>query len=98
MRKLEFIRGGKTWHQVSKRRAEKLYNDNKVIALCASNMRPNGCFNQAIEIRKDHENAFNAFEFDAFEIDAFETICNSYSYYNCNHETGKYIVFYSEEV
>ena len=85
MRKLEFngaICGETiTLVQVQKRTAEKLFNSGKKIHIQSSNFHPFGVWSQCIEINNK-------------DGDSFESVVNSFEYYNCNNEAGKYAVFY----
>lgn len=70
-----------TIEQVQKRTAEKLFNSGETIYIQSSNFHPFGVWSQCIEINNKNG-------------DSFESAVNSFEYYNCNNEAGKYAVFY----
>ena len=69
--------------RINKRVARKLFNEGKTLWITACNMRPEcGLLMNA----GTYENEF--VDFDKF--------VNSFAYYNCNNETGRYPAFYIE--
>lgn len=84
MRNLEFtgIYFGETvtLKQVSKPSAKKLFNEGKSIFIQTSKFHPLGVCSQALQM--DNKES------------TFEEIVNSFKYYNCSNEAGKYVTFY----
>ena len=69
--------------RINKRVARKLFNEGKTLWITACNMRPEcGLLMNA----GTYEN----------ELADFDTFVNSFTYYNCNNETGRYPAFYIE--
>lgn len=69
--------------RINKRVARKLFNEGKTVWITACNMRPEcGLLMNA----GTYEN----------ELSDFDTFVNSFTYYNCNNETGRYPAFYIE--
>lgn len=69
--------------RINKRVARKLFNEGKTLWITACNMRPEcGLLMNA----GTYEN----------ELSDFDTFVNSFTYYNCNNETGRYPAFYIE--
>ena len=70
--------------RVNRRTAERLYNSGVAVGLCPCKMDPeNPYFNMLAWVN-------NSIESDK----SFESLCNAFSWYNCNAETGRYIAFY----
>lgn len=69
--------------RINKRVARKLFNEGKTFWITACNMRPEcGLLMNA----GTYEN----------ELADFDIFVNSFTYYNCNNETGRYPAFYIE--
>lgn len=73
--------------QINKTKARRLYNERKTIFLQSSNMRFDNVWQSAFALNKKDKNYG----------ETFDKICNSYTYYNCDNERGKYIHFYVAE-
>lgn len=77
--------------RVNKRVARRLFNEGKIITVfpCKANPRSPWWFgmewdrNYLLSIGEDGD---------------FDKLCNTFTYYNCNYETGYYPAFYVEEV
>ena len=67
--------------KVSKRTAQKLFNEGTMIFLQSSNIMFDNVWQHALSI-------------DNRDSESFEKICNSYKYYNCDAQRGNYIHFY----
>ncbi|WP_448973286.1 hypothetical protein [Oribacterium sp.] len=76
---------GKSWVRISKAQAKKLFESGEKVCFCPCKMRPFGWINGGIILEKDCYTDFD----DAMNMTLF---CN------CNHETGKYVSFYKQEV
>ena len=70
-----------TIEQVQKRTAKKMFQAGETVYVQSSNFHPLGVWSQCIEINNKNG-------------DSFESVVNSFEYYNCNNEAGKYAVFY----
>ena len=82
-----FKKYGKTWRRVTKKAAERLYNDGQYIIIAACNLRPDIC--GMIEHKATPEAEYN---------DRFNSIVAAFTWYNCiNAETGRYLAFYAAE-
>lgn len=84
MREIRY--NGKTYKQVQKRTAEKLFNQGKQINLISCKADPNSPW----------INGFHPIDNKSYESDpnAFNRIVTSYEIYNCNSELGMYASFY----
>ena len=71
--------------QIIKSTAKKLYDSGEAIYLNASNLSLNNPWTSPVRIQMNAENP-----------ESFESVVNSYRYYNCNNETGKYVNFFKE--
>ena len=69
--------------KINKTTARKLYNQGAEFWITACNMRPE-C---GILINPE----------TPYEFENFDQLYNSFSYYNCNPETGRYPAFYINE-
>ena len=74
-----------TIQQISKVAAKKLFEAGTEIYLQTSNFAPFGIWQNIFPVIKDT---------DPTNPTKFESIVNSFTYYNCNNETGKYAHFY----
>lgn len=70
-----------TLEQIQKRTAKKLFNSGETIYMQTSNFRPFGVWSQCIDINNKNG-------------ETFESLVNSFEYYNCNNESGRYATFY----
>lgn len=86
MYKREFTdNNNKTWLRIDKRKARRLFDQEKNIVLCADNLRPFGFYQPEAKINKTVYNL------------TFDQLCNEYKIYNCvSCETGYNIAFYME--
>lgn len=69
--------------RINKRVARKLFNEGKTFWITACNMRP------------ERGLLMNAGTYENELVD-FDTFVNSFAYYCCNNETGRYPAFYIE--
>lgn len=81
MNKYTFRVHGEQWERVSRATACKLWNAGEELIICPAKMRPGGPW--GIGAMVSPENATS-----------FHDMVNSFSYYNCTPETGKYPAFY----
>lgn len=71
--------------RISKTAARKLYNAGRDVLFIPCNLNPeNNFYNLGI-----WENKMLVGQYDSFE-----KLVNSFEFYNCNNETGKYTAFY----
>lgn len=71
--------------RISKTVARKLYNTGRDVLFIPCNLNPeNNFYNLGIWENKKL----------ASQYDSFEKLVNSFEFYNCNNETGKYTAFY----
>ncbi len=76
---------GKDLIRISKRMARELYEYGYKVYFCPCNLNPeNPCWSLGI-----WENKYLWGQYEDFD-----KLCNEYTYYNCNSETGEYISFY----
>lgn len=94
MTHLTFTNNGKTYRQITKRTAKKLYCEGKPVIVAPSNIRPFNPWGLWFELSQDkfHEAVIDEMGADKH----FISLCNSAIYYNCNNETGRYLRFYAE--
>ena len=89
MRNIKFSRWNKSYHQITKKHAEKLFYNGGSVLACASNLNPAMYAVKLAIVKKDGV---------PFPENQFEKLCNEVLYYNCiNAETGKYIRFYTND-
>jgi hypothetical protein len=82
-----------TIKQISKPKAKKLYESGETIYIQSSNFHPIGVWSAAMPINvKDGDIRPNWAENDA----KFENRVNSFEYYNCSNEQGRYSHFYQK--
>lgn len=77
----------KTLKQINKTEAKKLFEQGTQIYLQASNMHPFGVYQNVCPIRHDPHEADNT-------MNQFDYITNSYRWYNCDNERGRYVHYY----
>lgn len=88
MNKRAYTNNGKEWKRVSKAQARKLYYAGETVILCAVNMKPFGMLlDVSCPVNKNKRKEWQENDFDK--------IVNSYEYYTCNNELGKYSAFYA---
>lgn len=75
-----------TVKQINKLTAKKLYNNGETIYMQTSNFAPFGVWQNLMtaNVKEDIDNTVNQFEY----------LCDSFRWYNCDNERGKYIHFY----
>ena len=81
MKKYSFTNEGKTWARVTKKQAMAAYDSGFTVLLCPVKMRPFTPWHLEAYVDKSYGYPFN------------DTV-NSFEYYNCNSETGRYTAFY----
>lgn len=81
MKKYSFQNNGKEWVRVTKKTARAAYNAGLTIMMCPEKMRPFTPWHLEAYVDKKSGCDFN------FTVNSFE-------YYNCNSETGRYSAFY----
>ena len=73
------------YKQINKAAARKLYAAHVPFIIVPCNMRPDSMF--AVHMNPEWTKMYDSFDF----------LYNSFSYYNCNNEAGRYPRFYVEE-
>lgn len=86
-----YTKNGKTYRQIKKDTARKLFAAGKEIALLQCKANPFYIFNDFITISP--ELPFGSLENFTFEKQ-FDSCVNSFEWYNCNSELGKYANFF----
>ena len=81
MKSYSFANDGKTWARVTKKQALAAYDSGLTVLLCPVKMRPFTPWHLEAYVDKSSGCEFN-------------TQANSFEYYNCNSETGRYTAFY----
>ena len=71
--------------KITKATARKLYNEGKEFWITACNMRPEAGI------------LIGSTSFERMADIPFDTMVNSFAYYNCDNERGKYIHFFVKE-
>lgn len=85
MQKETYVRDGKTFSRIDKRKARIKYNEGKTIYLIPDKMRWDNVWQQPCSI--DNKS----------EVD-FDTRVNEFSYYNCDAERGRGVKYFVEDV
>ena len=75
----------KTMKKINKSTARKLYNEPKEFWITACNMRPEAGI------------LIGSLSFEQMAGVSFDAMVNSFSYYNCDSERGRYPAYYVEE-
>ena len=75
----------KTMKKINKSTARKLYNEGKEFWITACNMRPECGI------------LIGSLSFEQMAGVSFDAMVNSFSYYNCDSERGRYPAYYVEE-
>ena len=75
----------KQMKKITKVTARKLYNEGKEIRITACNMRPEAGI------------LIGSTSFERMADIPFDTMVNSFTYYNCDNERGRYPAYYVEE-
>ena len=95
MTHLTFTENGKTYRQITKRTAKRLYCEGKTIIAAPANIHPFNIYGVCVlNFSRERDNDFILDDIGA--ENRFEELCNSAIYYNCNNETGRYLRFYAE--
>jgi len=94
MTHLTFTENGKTYRQITKATARKMFCDGKTIYMYPAKLLPfNNPWGNAYDINvKDYVEENDRFT----PKQNFELIVNACIYYNCNNVTGRYLRFYAE--
>lgn len=82
--------------RISKKTAERFYNQGKTIYLCPNKLRPGFYWSPEVAISKGDIADDGVQRFASDETD-FENIVNEYAYYNCGNCAGRYPAFYVKE-
>ena len=85
---------GKSYVQISKIAAKKLFDKGENILLHPCNMIFNNVWQSPFETNKKSDFFINAI---SGEENWFELLCSDYKYYNCDSERGMYINFFKEK-
>ena len=75
----------KQMKKITKVTARKLYNEGKELWITACNMRPETGI------------LIGSASFERMADIPFDTMVNSFTYYNCDNERGRYPAYYVEE-
>ena len=82
MKEYTFAIDGKNYRRVSRRKAQKEFEDGNDVVLCPCNLRPDSAWRPYGIINKG-------------TVESFSNCVNMFEAYNCiNEETGKYAAFY----
>lgn len=94
MLNLTFDYKGKSYKQISKASARKLFIAGGKVVICPANMRPFSMWHLEYIMKRAYVSDFILDDIGASNI--FNEIVNNFKYYNCNNETGNYIRYYAE--
>lgn len=78
-------KGIKPMKRINKTTARKLYNEHKDFWITACNMRPECGI------------LIGSSSFERMTETPFDTMVNSFTYYNCDNERGRYPAYYIED-
>lgn len=94
MNKYTFSHNGKEFTRISKASARKQFLQGKTVFVLPCKVRFGSPWLSAFPISRE---AQKVYAIDEIGIkNRFESLVNSFEYYNCNSETGKYSAFYVE--
>ncbi len=93
-----------TFKRVTKREAQKRFNENKGVYLCPCKMRPGYPWNIAVQVfgkaylenaetYRNHPDLWKGTP----EQTAWALMYNNFAFYNLTNETGRYAHYYVEE-
>lgn len=85
MNKYSYTKNGFTFERIDKKQARTAYKNGLTVVFCPCNIRPGSFWGLDMDMNKAQQNC------DGIE---FEKLVNSFEYYNCNSETGRYTAFY----
>lgn len=71
--------------KINKAAARKLYNSNRSFWIVACNLRPQCGI------------LIGSTSFERMADIPFDNMVNSFEYYNCNNDTGRYAAFYTDD-
>ena len=95
MTHLTFTENGKTYRQITKATARKMFCKGKTIYMYPSKLLPfNNPWGNAFAVNIDKLEEYERTHYEPKHN--FETLVNACTYYNCNAETGRYLRFYTE--
>lgn len=86
----KFYSNGKTYQQINKSKARRLFDKGTEILFHPCKMRFNSVWQQPCVIHKGD------FETHVSGVSEFDSACNHFAHYNCDSERGTYIHFYVE--
>lgn len=79
--------------RIDKRAARSVFDSGEVVFLLAVNLYP-GMMWQPCPVKQDEDQEYETEYSARIGISEFDRQVNSYTYYNCMHETGYYPAFY----
>lgn len=94
MRKYTFTHNGKEYNRISKKSARKQFLQGRTVFLLPCKFRFGSPWLSAFPISGEAQKVY-AID-DIGLANRFDSLVNSFEYYNCNPETGKYSAFYVE--
>ena len=89
--------GGYT--RITKKEAARRYNAGEIIRLTACKLSPVSPWSCYSDAQKDHNATVSGDGFDTTVARnrEFETVVNTFTYYNCTNETGRYPAYWKKE-
>ena len=84
------------YKRISKKNAERRYNDGETIYLCPHQLRPGKPWYPEVGIVKGDK--VDDCQYFVVASDDFEKVVSEFTYYNCNYEVGHYPAYYIKEV
>lgn len=96
MNKYSFTDGVYTWERVNKSQARLAYLGGLTVVICPCNLRPFTDWHNERRINRKDREQFVIDEIGV--INDFNNMINSFEYYNCSNETGKYTAFYLPKI
>ena len=85
------------FRRVSKRAAERLYDNGEVIYLCPFRLRPGGPWHPEIAVTKTDLTQDCGTQYFISNTRDFEKVVSDYTYYNCSYSVGEYPAYYIKE-
>ena len=83
--------------RVTRKAAEKAYNEGKAIYLLPCKMRLNNMWINPYKAIKGEYRPLEEGYTTVVPRSDFDSLENCFTYYNCNNETGRYIAWYIEK-
>lgn len=80
--------------RISKKNAERRYNNGEIIYLCPHALRPGYPWHPEVAVAKTDFSQDAGVQYFISNTRDFGKLVEEFTYYNCSHSTGKYPAYY----